>query len=106
MINSQLKVRDKGHKTYTIRGMEFSPDSTKIAIAQSDNIVFICKIGLEWKKKKSICNKFPTASSLTCMAWGEKDRSNEIVFGLAVGILKNNKSQALHSTIAIACLWE
>ena len=76
--------------------MEFSPDSSKIAIAQSDNIVFIYKIGLEWKEKKSICNKFPTSSSVTCMVWG-KDRANEIVFGLAegkvrVGVLKNNKS--------------
>ena len=76
--------------------MEFSPDSTKIAIAQSDNIVFIYKIGLEWKEKKSICNKFPTASSVTSMVWN-KDRPNELVFGLAegkvrVGILKNNKS--------------
>jgi len=28
--------------------MAFSPDSTKIAIGQSDNIVFVYKIGEDW----------------------------------------------------------
>jgi len=27
-------------------------------VAQSDNIVFIYKLGVEWGEKKSICNKF------------------------------------------------
>lgn len=31
--------------TYIIRAMAFSPDSTKLAIAQSDNIVFIYRCG-------------------------------------------------------------
>lgn len=35
-------------QTYVVRGMSFSPDSAKLAIAQSDNIVFIYKLGLEW----------------------------------------------------------
>ena len=56
---------------------------------------------MEWKEKKSICNKFPTASSVTSMVWN-KDRPNELVFGLAeevrAGILKNNKSQVLYNT--------
>ena len=38
--------------------MAFSPDSSRLAIAQSDNIVFVYKLGLEWGDKKSICNKF------------------------------------------------
>ena len=82
--------------------MCFSPDNTKIAIAQSDSIVFIYKIGLEWKEKKSICNKFPQNSSVTCMSWPH-ERHNELFFGLAEGkvkggILKNNKSQTHYST--------
>ncbi len=28
--------------------MAFSPDSTKIAVAQTDNIIFVYKIGEEW----------------------------------------------------------
>ena len=82
--------------------MEFSPDAQKIAIAQSDNIVFIYKLGLEWKDKKSICNKFPVSSSVTCLTW-PKDRHGEIVFGLSegkvrVGILRSNNSKVLYST--------
>jgi intraflagellar transport protein 172 len=66
-----------------VRAIEFSPDSQKIAVAQSDNIVFVYKIGLEWGEKKSICNKFPTSSAVTSMAW-PRDR-NDLVFGLAEG---------------------
>jgi len=56
---------------------------------------------LERGDKKSICNKFPASSSVTCMVW-PKDRANDIVFGLAegkvkMGLLKNNKSQVLYS---------
>jgi intraflagellar transport protein 172 len=79
-----------------VRAVCFSPDNQKIAIAQSDNIVFIYKIGLEWGEKKSICNKFLQNSSVTCMCWPTQ-RHNELFFGLAegkikVGILRNNKS--------------
>jgi len=38
--------------------MAFSPDSDKLAIAQSDNVVYVYKLGTEWKERKSICNKF------------------------------------------------
>lgn len=36
----------KAAKTYVIRGMQFSPDSSKLAIAQSDSIVFVYKLGV------------------------------------------------------------
>ena len=82
--------------------MEFSPDSQKIALGQSDNIVFIYKIGGEWGDKKSICNKFVTSSSVTCLTW-PKEHPNEIVFGLAegkvrIGLLRSNKSNVLYSS--------
>lgn len=85
-----------------IRGLEFSADSTKLAVAQSDNIVFVYKLGLEWGEKKSICNKFPTSSSVTCMSW-PREQGSDIVFGLAegkvrIGLLKNNKAAVLYST--------
>jgi intraflagellar transport protein 172 len=41
-----------------LQAIEFSPDSTKLAIGQTDNIVFVYKIGEEWGEKKVICNKF------------------------------------------------
>jgi intraflagellar transport protein 172 len=96
------KASEKNQKSYIVRAMEFSSDSQKIAIAQSDNIVFIYKIGTEWGDKKSICNKFPTSSSVTCLAW-PKERPNEVVFGLAegkvrIGALRSNKSNVLYST--------
>lgn len=77
--------------------MEFSPDSNRIAIAQSDNIVFVYKIGTEWGDKKSICNKFPASSSVTAMCWPRKANS-DLIFALSegkvkVGVHRNNKSQ-------------
>lgn len=37
-----------GKKSYMVKGLAFSPDSTKIAVAQTDNIVFVYKIGEDW----------------------------------------------------------
>ncbi|KAF6103703.1 intraflagellar transport 172 [Phyllostomus discolor] len=34
-----------GRKSYMVKGMAFSPDSTKIAIGQTDNIIYVYKIG-------------------------------------------------------------
>src|SRR3546814_11700280 len=43
-----LDISYQGPRNYIVRAMVFSPDSTKLAIAQPDNIVFVYKIGLEW----------------------------------------------------------
>lgn len=67
--------------------MAFSPDSTKLAVAQSDGIVFVYKLGLKWGEKKSICNKFPLSSPVTCLVW-PTNRQNDVVFGLADGKVK------------------
>lgn len=93
---------EKGQKSYVIRAMAFSHDSTRIAIAQSDNAIFVYKLGSEWKERKSICNKFIQASSVTCMNWPH-DKVNEVYFGVAegkvrVGTLKNNKSSSMYAT--------
>lgn len=56
------RSRTKGNG-YVVRGMAFSPDSTKLAVAQSDNIVFVYRLGAEWGEKKSICNKFQARSA-------------------------------------------
>lgn len=58
------------------------------------------KIGLKFKEKKTICNKFPAASSITCLVW-PRQRENEILFGLAegkvkIGFLKNNKVSPIY----------
>ena len=39
------KPRQENQKQYVVQCAEFSPCGTKLAIAQSDNIVFVYKIG-------------------------------------------------------------
>jgi intraflagellar transport protein 172 len=104
------KPSEKGDKNYVVRALEFSPDSSKLAVAQSDNIVFIYKIGLEWGDKKSICNKFPQNCSVTSLTWPQT-HPNEIVFGLAdgkvkIGQLRSNKPATLYSSgsyVSVVC---
>lgn len=52
-------------------------------------------------QSKSICNKFPQSSPITCMSWPEM-RPNDVVFGLAegkvkIGQLKSNKPATLYN---------
>ena len=37
-----------GKRSYTIKGIAFSSDSTKLAVGQTDNIVYVYKIGEDW----------------------------------------------------------
>ena len=37
-----------GKRSYTVKGLAFSGDSTKIAVGQTDNIIYVYKIGEEW----------------------------------------------------------
>lgn len=69
---------------YVVRSMAFSPDSTKLALAQSDNIVFVYRLGLEWGEKKSICNKFQQSAPITAMVW-PNGRDQELIFATADG---------------------
>lgn len=58
-----------GKESYMIRAIAFSPDSTRLAVAQSDNIVYVYKLGATWNDKKVICNKFPQTTSLMAILW-------------------------------------
>ena len=71
--------------------MAFSPDSTKLAVAQTDNVIFVYKLGLEWGEKKTICNKFIQSSEVTCLTWPH-EQNNSIVFGLFDGKVINLKN--------------
>ena len=93
---------DANGKTFAVRGMAFSADSVKLAIAQSDGIVFVYKLGIEWGERKSICNKYPAPSPVTCLAWPNSATlgPDTIVYGTQEGKVKigfNNKSQTLYS---------
>jgi len=103
------KPGNKVDKDYLIRALAFSPDSSKLAIAQSDNMVFVYKLGLEWTEKKSIKHKFQQSSPVTCLTWPQA-HPHEIVFGLAdgkvkVGQLRTNKPATLYATdsYTVAC---
>lgn len=97
-----------GKKSYLVKAIAFSPDSTKIAVGQTDNIVYVYKIGEDWGDKKVICNKFSQSSAVTCMVW---PLEGPIVVGLAdgkvrVAMMKSHKAQTLYTadamTIALA----
>ena len=98
---STKPAQPDGVKNFVVRGMAFSPDSAKLAIAQSDNIVFVYKLGLEWGDKKSICNKFLQSKPVTALTWPQR-RHNEVVFAttegkVKVGQLKTNKAATLYA---------
>ena len=79
-----FSTKASGSKVYEIVQIMFNPESTKLAIAQSDNIIFVYKLGSNWGDKKSICNKLEQSARPTCMIWS-KVKTHEIYFGLADG---------------------
>ena len=98
---STKPAQSDGPKNFVVRGMAFSPCSTKLAIGQSDNIVFVYKLGAEWGDKKSICNKFLQHHPVTALAW-PAGRAGELAFATAdgkvrVGTLKTNKATTLYA---------
>lgn len=40
-----------------------------LAVAQSDNMAFVYRVGEGWESKKVICNKFPLSAPCTCLYW-------------------------------------
>ena len=50
LLPSQL-----GKKSYKVSSLAFSPDSTRIAVGQTDNIVFVYRIGDEWYGSVCVC---------------------------------------------------
>ena len=96
-----FSTKGAGAKIYEIVEILFNPESTKLAVAQSDNMIFVYKLGANWGDKKSICNKLEQSAKPTCMIWS-KTKNHEIYFGLAdgkvkVGLLGKNNSNTLYS---------
>jgi len=90
-----------GKKGYQVKGLAFSPCSTKIALGQTDNILFVYKIGEEWGDRKVICNKYLQQSAITCLIWPPDNQL--IIIGLSDGKvraanLKTNKSNTIYGT--------
>ncbi|KAM6905680.1 intraflagellar transport protein 172 homolog [Lycodopsis pacificus] len=89
-----------GKDSYVVKDLAFSPDSTKIAIGQSDNIIFVYRIGEDWGDKKAICNKFVQTNAVACLLWPAE---HAIVYGLVDGKVRlantqTNKSSTIYGT--------
>lgn len=102
---------EKDDKNYVIKALAFSPDSTILAVAQSDQIIYGYRLGSQWGEKKSICTKISTSANITSLVWPQ-EKMNELYFGtssgqIKVGYVKNHKSQALYSTnsfvVSLSC---
>ncbi|XP_050671784.1 intraflagellar transport protein 172 homolog isoform X2 [Leptidea sinapis] len=52
-----------GKKSYVVTSVVFSDNSELLGVAQSDNMVFVYRVGADWSGKKVICNKFPLSGS-------------------------------------------
>ena len=77
-----------------LQAIEFSPDSTKLAIGQTDNIVFVYKIGEEWGEKKVICNKFVQVSENE--AWLALVHWHHLSLGSSMGMSSNAGAWDFH----------
>ena len=95
---------------FVITCLAFAPDSTKLAVAQSDGALFVFNLGSDFGDKKSIVNKFLTGSPVTCVNWSGENP----VFGcfdgtVKQGVLRTNKSLDLHAlsgitVTSVACI--
>ena len=78
-MNENIKF---GKNSYLVSSLAFSYDGSMISVGQTDNIVFVYKIGIDWGEKKSIVAKLVQTSAITTMIWLP---DNQIVFGLSDG---------------------
>ena len=93
---------NKANKNYMIRALAFSPDSTILSMAQSDNIIYSYKIGVNFKEKKSICSKIILDSPASCLQW-PSDQLFQFFFGdnsgrVQLAKIKNHKAEVLYDT--------
>uniref|UniRef100_A0A914KFL7 Uncharacterized protein n=1 Tax=Meloidogyne incognita TaxID=6306 RepID=A0A914KFL7_MELIC len=97
LFDDKFRRRDKfatkpvdskyGKTGYLIKSASFSPDSNKLAIGQTDDIVFVYKLGENWDEKKVICNKFAQSSSCVALIWPSESK-------LIIGLLDGKVRQA------------
>lgn len=99
-----LKSCDKrfSRQSFVVNGLDFSPDGTRLAVGQSDCIIYIYKIGQQSQAqhnddmstisdKQSSCfgrpvisGRFVCSSPVTCLVWTEMG----IIFGTRDGKIK------------------
>ncbi|XP_065179819.1 intraflagellar transport protein 172 homolog [Sycon ciliatum] len=101
------KASDKNCKVFQIQGIAFNPASNCLATGQTDNCVFVYRIGDAWGEKKALIHKFSQSSPVTCLIWPAQQQ-NFVFFGLMegkvrVGDLSRNKSYTLYNTKSYVC---
>eukprot|EP00750_Incisomonas_marina_P001956 INCI11849.1.p1 GENE.INCI11849.1~~INCI11849.1.p1 ORF type:complete len:1765 (-),score=415.02 INCI11849.1:104-5398(-) len=89
----------KGNKNFLVRALVFSPDCTKLAVGQTDNICIVYKLGRNWGHKKTVCNKFPQQAEVTAMCW-PTETPQKLIFctsdgAVKIGNTKTHKTQVL-----------
>ena len=80
---------------YEIKQILFNPSSDKLAVSQSDDIVYIYYMGLNWGEPKNIINKYEIIGN-NCMIWSNTN-PKEIIFGssngkILIGLLDENNT--------------
>lgn len=95
--------KNKRNLSFTVLAISFSCDGSRIACAQSDNIVYVYKLG----DKVTICNKFETLMAVNSIVW---PASNKLYFCTLNGSMfcgdtrKNKFKEIFSSTSRISCL--
>ncbi|XP_054157078.1 intraflagellar transport protein 172 homolog [Oppia nitens] len=82
-------AKNFSRKSFVVKGIAFSPDSLKLAIGQTDNVIYVYKIGEHWGDKKAIINKYSLQHAVTCLYW----HKSGILFGSLDGKVKLVQTQ-------------
>ncbi|XP_031768664.2 intraflagellar transport protein 172 homolog [Galleria mellonella] len=93
-----------GKKSYVITCISFSENSELLGIAQSDNMVFVYRVGADWSGKKVICNKFPLTGAPTQLLSADNGFFTATTDGKIRSLdCKSNKSSSLW-TVGTCCV--
>lgn len=69
----KLKPLNKDNRKFQVKNIQFNSDGSRLAVAQTDGIIFVYDLGLNWDDKKTICHKIETTSSVTALVWPRDD---------------------------------
>ena len=90
---------------FQVKALEFSPDSQKLAVGQTDEIIYVYNLGKNWGDKKSIINKIETTSAVTSLFW---PNDSFLYYGLQEGklrahVMKDGKSSSIYAGKSMIC---
>lgn len=75
-----------GRKSFAVKGLAFCPsDANRLAVAQTDTVIYVYKLGARLTDKKSIQAKYAVGATVTAMLWIE---NGGIVYGTLEGKVK------------------